>query len=220
MIEWHTFFASIWKFRFKFRRSFCQRIFYNWSNRSCIVCSLFAVFFCNIFYNFSYIAWTIFKFVTYFWSFFSMHIKIQYCIFAFYFVRIKMKSKLFLLKNEMLTSLTIILIFSKLIIFQIFSIMNHCFINLNDFSWFFWIRMRTKRRFKIESFMIKKILKINCLNTFEKKKWFECDINVLHCRSRFNMLMINFCKFFLLPFCFLNIVIKRFSNKIENYVLI
>ena len=29
-IKWHIFFARIWKSRFKFHWSFCQRIFYNW----------------------------------------------------------------------------------------------------------------------------------------------------------------------------------------------
>ena len=149
--------------------------------------------------------------------------KIQYCVFAFCFVKIKLKSKLFVLKNEILTSLIINSIFSKLIILQIFLTMNHFFMNLNYFSWFFQIRMKTKRRLDIKSFMIKNFLKMSWLNTFEKKIIkkisFKCDVNSFHCRSRFNTLMINFCKFFLLSFCSLSIVIKRFIDKMKNYVL-
>ena len=99
MIKSRRFFASIWKFQSKFYRSICQQIFYNWLNWSCVVCLLFMIFFV-FFCNFLYIAWTIFKFVTCFWSFFSMHMKIQYCVFAFYFVKMNVKSILFMLKNE------------------------------------------------------------------------------------------------------------------------
>ena len=111
-----------------------------------------------------------------------------------------MKSKLFVLKNEMLTSLTINSIFSKLIIFQISLTINHCFMSLNHFSWFFQIRMKTKRRFDIKSFMIKIFENELIKHVWKKIKKNQFDLNVMWilftvvCDStRWWSIFANFC---------------------------